>query len=472
MYKAMSRALPIILLLLHVSGVFSQTINQKLAKAYSAFMGDSQLRQAIASLYVIDARTNKVVFDRSSTIGMADASTQKIITAATAYEILGKEFRYETIFSTAGNIDSGVLNGSIYIRGSGDPTLGSWRWAQTKEEAVLGRVLNAFRSLRIKNFLSVIVDGRGWEGEVIPDGWIWQDLGNYYGAGSGVLNWRENQYDLILKPGVKQGDPVSILRTRPALYSYNLISNLVSGPVNSGDNAYIYFSTQGSTGFIRGSVPVQRDSFVISGAMPSARDQLIATLLDSLSSVGMHTKLSPLYLDSRRGQAPDAGRLKEFHREVSPPLDSMVFWFLRKSINLYGESLVKTLGFTKTQTATTDAGIVEIKKFWKSKGITETELRMYDGSGLSPQNRITTHAQVQVLAYARKQPWFTGFYLALPEYNAMKMKSGTIAGVKGFCGYHKSTTGQEYIFSFLVNNYNGSSSTLVTKMYDVLNLLK
>jgi serine-type D-Ala-D-Ala carboxypeptidase/endopeptidase (penicillin-binding protein 4) len=60
----------------------------------------------------------------------------------------------------------------------------------------------------------------------------------------------------------------------------------------------------------------------------------------------------------------------------------------------------------------------------------------------------------------------------LPEYNGMKMKSGTIKNVKGFTGYQKSKDGTEYIFSIIVNNYNGSSSSLVQKMYKVLDLLK
>ena len=54
----------------------------------------------------------------------------------------------------------------------------------------------------------------------------------------------------------------------------------------------------------------------------------------------------------------------------------------------------------------------------------------------------------------------------------MKIKSGTIRNVKGFCGYHTAKNGKDYIFSFLVNNYNGSASGLVNKMYKVLDLLK
>jgi D-alanyl-D-alanine carboxypeptidase/D-alanyl-D-alanine-endopeptidase (penicillin-binding protein 4) len=156
----------------------------------------------------------------------------------------------------------------------------------------------------------------------------------------------------------------------------------------------------------------------------------------------------------------------------SPRLDSIIYWFNKRSINLYGEALLKTIAFQKEGFGSTDKGVFIVKNFWKGKGIPATELNIVDGSGLSPLNRVTTHAQVSILHYAKKQPWFNGFYYSLPEYNGMKIKSGTINGVKGFCGYHTAKDGKEYIFSFLVNNYNGSASALVQKMYKVLDVLK
>ncbi|ULT43345.1 D-alanyl-D-alanine carboxypeptidase [Niabella defluvii] len=39
---------------------------------------------------------------------------------------------------------------------------------------------------------------------------------------------------------------------------------------------------------------------------------------------------------------------------------------------------------------------------------------MYDGSGLSPQNRITPHAEVTVLKYAKAQSWYPEFYDGIP----------------------------------------------------------
>jgi D-alanyl-D-alanine carboxypeptidase/D-alanyl-D-alanine-endopeptidase (penicillin-binding protein 4) len=160
------------------------------------------------------------------------------------------------------------------------------------------------------------------------------------------------------------------------------------------------------------------------------------------------------------------------YTHYSPTLDSLVYWFLQKSINLYGEAFVKTFAYQKNGYGTTDDGVDIVTNFWKQKGIDENELNISDGSGLSPQNRVTTHAQVEILKYAKKQSWFPYYYNAFPEYNNMKMKSGTIKNVKAFCGYHKAANGKEYIFSFLVNNYNGTSSGVVNKMYKVLDLLK
>ena len=156
----------------------------------------------------------------------------------------------------------------------------------------------------------------------------------------------------------------------------------------------------------------------------------------------------------------------------SPSLDSIIYWFLQKSINLYGEALIKTLAYERNGFGSTDSGVAIVKNFWKQKGLDDEELNIVDGSGLSPQNRVTTHAQVEILKYAKTKDWFPYFYEALPTYNGMKMKSGSISDVKGFCGYQKSADGNEYIFSFLVNNYNGRSSAVVNKMYKVLDILK
>ena len=52
------------------------------------------------------------------------------------------------------------------------------------------------------------------------------------------------------------------------------------------------------------------------------------------------------------------------------------------------------------------------------------------------------------------------------------MKDGYISGVRAFTGYVKSKDGNEYTFSFIANNFDGSAGTVREKMWKVLDILK
>ncbi len=441
-------------------------------KAFRQFENDSQLKHAISSLYVINARTGKVVFDKNSRVGLAGASTQKIITASTAFELLGRTYQYKTSIYMNGSIDRDTLLGDIIIKGTGDPTFGSFRYAQTKRELILASIGKIFAGKKIR-FIhgNIIVDENSFETNTTPDGWIWQDIGNYYGAGASALNWNDNQYDLILKPGLKENEAVEILRTDPEMDTGSFLNELRTGAKGSGDNGYIYYPPYSHRGFVRGTIPLGTREFTISGSLPLPSMQFLAELRAKMEGLGirLNGKLISSTMEAPRNLSYDSIPIVTVQ---SPALDSIVYWFLKKSINLYGEAMIKTMAFNKTGTGTTHEGLDIVRSFWKEKGIDEDELNMYDGSGLSPLNRITTHAQVEILKFARTRDWYAYFYDALPEYNGMKMKSGTINDAKGFCGYHQARNGEQYIFSFLVNNYSGSTTTLVNKMFKVLDVLK
>src|SRR5207248_3098839 len=118
----------------------AQSLQQKLQTAYHRLEQDSQSRYASISFTVLDAKT-----------------------------------------------------GDLIIKGSGDPTLGSWRYASTKESNVLTTWVDAIRKAGIKKINGHIVGVDSLFGtQTIPDGWIWQDMGTYYGAGTSGLCWHEN----------------------------------------------------------------------------------------------------------------------------------------------------------------------------------------------------------------------------------------------------------------------------------------
>jgi D-alanyl-D-alanine carboxypeptidase/D-alanyl-D-alanine-endopeptidase (penicillin-binding protein 4) len=470
MYEAMKKLLCSFSLLIFVLTAGAQGAAEKIAKAYALFENDSQLKSALSSLYVIEAKSGKVVFEKNAGIGLPTASTLKIITAASAYEILGRQFRYSTQVLYSGKIEKNILKGDLVLKGSGDPTFGSWRYEATRRQRILSALVEQLKKKGIQRIEgSVILDESEYSLQPIPGGWIWDDIGNYYGAGTWGLNWNENQYDLILKPGKKAGDATTIVRMDPD-GGYLLRNNIKTGTKGSGDNGYIYLAPYQTSGYTEGTIPLQEANFTISGSMshpaPVFGKEMMEVLKKNNVTVSRGVKI--VTVENSVPKSP----MQSLHTFTSPAMDSIIYWFLQKSINLYGEALARTIAWQKTGFGTIDDGVEIIRNFWKNYGIPVSELHMVDGSGLSPLNRVTTRAEVAVLKFAKEQSWFKGYYDALPEYNGMKMKSGTISGTKGFCGYQRSKEGNDYIFSFLVNNFQGSSTSVVEKMYKVLDELK
>jgi len=450
---------------------FSQNVSSKLSAAIKKLEVDSQFRHGIISLYVVETKTGRLVYENNAQIGVAPASSLKVVTAITAFELLGKDYTYKTNLGYDGKIDTGILKGNIYVVGSGDPTLGSWRYASTKENIVLDKFKKAIKAQGINKLQGLVLgDDRSWSTKSTPDGWIWQDMGNYYGAGASALNWRENQYDLLLRSGKQIGDSVKITSTRPNYLPFvHLINELASARKGSGDNAYIYLPEKADVGYVRGTIPVDEDNFPISGAMPDGGRILAATLYLGLNTSRPYPDNSINYY---KGKFKWNSAQNIFYTHTSPPLDSINFWFLRKSVNLYGEALVKTIGFEKVKIGSAEEGVKAIKSFWGQRNIDASALKIIDGSGLSPQNRITTSAMVATLQYARDKVWFPSFYHDLEEVNGIKMKSGFISGVRGYAGYVKNKGGEEYTFSFIINNFEGSASSVREKMWKVLDVLK
>lgn len=452
----------------------AQAIELKLQKAMQQFESDEQNKHALISLHVINSKTGKVVYSRNAQVGLAAASAQKVITSATAFEILGSNYQYKTQLGYDGTIDNGTLNGNLFVIGYGDPTLGSWRYSNATEKDVMKRWMNEIKKVGINTINeNIYLDDSKFEYQAIPGGWIWDDIGNYYGAGVWGLNWHENQYDLILKPGDQEGEAVQIVRTDPELQNVVLFNSLKTGKKGSGDNGYIYLPPYSGSGFVTGTVPAGVKQFQISGSFPNPAPQLQHEIETAAKAHKIDAGKGFIYAQALlMAKQEVATPSKIFYTHLSPSLDSINHWFLKRSINMYGEALVKTIAFEKNGFGTTDDGLRIIKNFWKEKGVDVSALNIKDGSGLSPQNRITTDALVAVMQYAKGRSWFKSFYSSLPEYNNLKMKSGTIGGAKSFTGYVSGSAGEEYTFAIIVNNFSGPASEVVKKMYKVLDVLK
>ena len=464
------RTILLFYLLFIVENLYAQTVVQKLDQAWSVFIKDEQLRHAIVGFSVVDSKTGKPIFERNAQVGLAPASTQKIITSVAAFELLGKEYRYKTIFRVVKDLHIDRPP-DLEIYSSGDPTFGSWRFSSCTDSAILNGFVKEFRKKIPVKFGGKLIAIDSHFGNSLPGGYTWEDMGNYYGAGSRQLNWRENQYDLYFNS--MKSTEVVLVRVDPEQPQVEFRNFVKSDPSVKGDEIIVYSAPKSKIIYLEGRMPVSKNNFIVSGAMTDPAYTFLTTLSKLLKEdseieiMGRENMTAPEIL-KRNGPH----EYQTVYTHYSPRFDTINYHFLRKSINLYGEALIKTFAFEKLQSGSTESGIEMVRDFFASKGIEKAALNIIDGSGLSPQNRVTSDALVKVLQYARTRPWFSSFYDALPEYNGMKMKSGSIGGARAYAGYHKATSGKEYSFSIIVNNFDGSSAEIVRKMYKLLDILK
>ncbi|WP_027381658.1 D-alanyl-D-alanine carboxypeptidase/D-alanyl-D-alanine endopeptidase [Chryseobacterium daeguense] len=441
--------------------ILAQNIAQKLDAATKNLMNSSGAISSGLSFYVSDENGN-FIYEYQGNKGLSTASTQKIFTAAAALETLGKDYTFKTTSSYSGNISGGNLNGNLFISSNGDPTLGSWRYDAYKPENFKQKLIEAIKKSGITKISGdLIIDDSYFDHQTIPGGWPWDDLGNYYGAGVWGINWRENQFDININGTAFQS------------FSYPLegvkwLNDLKEG--GNSDQSLIFTAPHSNVALINGTLPSK--TVTVSGSTPNPPLQLGVEVRQWLKESGIDFSgnvitNSQLEIDGKKPlEAPKENVILTYE---SPSLDKIVYWFLRKSVNLYGETLIKTLGKEKKGNPSFKSGIAFLKEFWKSKGINANMINFADGSGLSPQNYVSAKAQVQALLYAKKQPWFESYHDGFPtQDNGMKMKSGTMRDTKSFAGYHTSKDGKKYVFSIIINNYQGSGSAELQKILNVL----
>lgn len=457
----MKKLIPFILLFSQL--YFAQNVAQSLETATKKLLSSSPAYSANVSIYVADENGN-FVYENNGNKGLSTASTQKIFTAAAALETLGKDFQYVTTVNFSGTLSGGNLNGDLFITSTGDPTLGSWRYEGYKPENFKQKLI---RSLKDKGISSIsgdlIIDDLYFDFQTVPGGWPWNDLGNYYGAGVWGVNWRENQFDLQMANG-------DIKKSNIDLPNVKWVNEVKTG--GSSDQSLIFTAPHSDVALINGTLPSK--AITVSGATPNPPLTLGEEIKIWLKEAGIEFKgkITATSQQKIEGQkisfAPKNNLLMEYK---SPTLDKIVFWFMRKSVNLYGETLVKTLGKEKKNEGSFDAGISYLKEFWKSKGINAAMINFADGSGLSPQNYVAARAEVQSLLWSQKQPWFKEFFEGFPtQANGMKMKSGTMKDTKSFAGYHTAKNGKKYVFAIIINNYQGGN--ISNALFEVLNELK
>ena len=475
----------LITLFCSVNLLFAQNIIQT---ELSKFVNDPSLKHASVSFNLIDLASNKVIAEHNPETVLPTASTAKLFSTATALEILGPNYQPETRIYYSGTIDSnGVLNGNVWIRGGGDPTLGSKYFnSEEGQTDFLKNWVEKIKEYGISTISgSVIADASEFGYEGAPDGWNWVDLGNYYGAGPSGLTVYDNLIRLKFKTSSVANKPSKLISIEPAVPDL-IIHNYVRSSKKNGDNSYIYGAPYSLDRFASGTLPINKSEFLVKGSLPDPEYQLAHDLSNELiqSGVlieGIAKSARKLDLDNDKLRYSDKTLI---YSHKGPKLNEIVRLTNHKSINLFAEHMVSLVGYFKTGDGSTKSGLEVIENYWLNK-INTSSMHLNDGSGLSRSNAISASNYTDLLAYMEKSAQQESFINSLPtsgESGTLKSvckgqaghghihaKSGTMTRIKSYAGYIHSTSGKKYAFAIIVNNQDGSTRNLRKKMEVLFN---
>ncbi len=457
----------------------------------TAIGNDPILQYGHWAVSVQSTKTGQSILAHNSRKSMVIASNLKVVTTATALALLGEDYQFKTELAYDGALQpDGTLNGNVYITGSGDPTLGADR---AKGSLPLNELLALWvaklKAAGIKKINGMVVgDAALFNENVVPGGWTWADLGNYYGSPAFGLNINDNLYRLVFAPSVKTGEPARIIRTEPKIHDIEFVNEVITGPPGSGDNAYIYGAPYTDIRYVQGSVPGGVKEFAIKGSITDPPLLCAGLLHDQLTASGIVIDKLPATsrLLRQRKTFKETARIP-IYTHLSPPLTEIVNQTNLQSMNLYAEALLKMMGVLKFKDGSTFSGTTAVEEFWKEQGLQTGGFFMRDGSGLSRTNAIPAATLTEVLNFSAKQPFFNAFYASFPVAGVsgtmknmskgtlaegnFRAKTGTIERVTSYSGYFRTRSGELMAFAIIANDYDGESRTIRRRIEKLMGMM-
>jgi len=445
---------------------FREIDKDDLSNKIETIFEDTLFSHAHWGVLIKSLSTGQTIYEKNADRMFMPASNEKIPTTATALTKLGPKFKFETLLAHSGDITDSTLNGNLIIIGNGDPTLSDRIYE--KPTTVFESWADSLISMGIKRITgNVIGDDNKFDDIHIGYGWPHRGLDYWYSAEIGALQLNENYIDLQFIPPSEENDSLKILPDVESNY-YNLIEEIEI--VDTGKTTLNISSEFGENDIlIKGKILKGSKPFERSPTITNPTKFYVTVLKEVFEDKGITISGQPIDCDEIENYS-DSIRIEDtliVHQSF--PLNKILKVLMKKSQNLYAETMVRVLGLNESDIGSFEEGKKVVEDVLLNFGIKPGTYAYMDGSGLSRYNFISPRQLVKILEGMRESENWDVWHDIQPiagvdgtlkrrmkgtkaEAN-VRAKTGTISNVRGLSGYVKTSANEEIVFSFLVNGH-------------------
>lgn len=434
------------------------------------------VRKGEVGLRVADVAGEKMLFDSGGEKLLIPASNVKLVLAAAALSALGPTYSFPTeILSDRPPSAAGALSGNLYLKGYGDPVLVS------EQLWLLSRALKHLGISEIRNDL--IADDGTMLRDPLPSEWNPEEVSRAYTAKPGALSLNFNTVQVTVEPARRKGAPprVQLDPDSTHLAIDNKATTVLPGS-GSPLRIRVLASDHREILQVRGSVPLGAARVSLYRSVDQPALYTARVFAKFLKEAGISLKGVV-----RGGTAPPGAHLLYTYR--SKPLSLIIQDMNKWSNNFIAEQLLRTLGRELYGSpGTREKGLRALQNYMAGIGIEADSYQLQDGAGLSRENRLSAAELVSVLeAAVNNSPWQAEYMASLgllgldgvvergfsasPARGLLRVKTGSLRGVRALSGYGKSTEGKILAFSLLWNGSSCSSEELDGVQADLATIL-
>lgn len=474
------RCFAFLLILWLTNGLYGQTVQELLTQ----YLNDPHISKAQNSVLAIDLNTGDTLLNFQSNLATITASTTKVFSTAMALELLGLDHRFSTECYLEGTVKDSVLKGNVWIRGLGDVSFGSrYFHAEGEEGKGFTELVQMIKEQGIRSIEGFIyIDGSAFGYEGTPRGWSAWDAGNYYGAFPAGLNFYDNSVNYFFATG-KPGRKARFLYAYPKQTQLQLQHNILSAKVK-GDNSNIQGEAYNQFRLATGKLPSYQSSFRVRGSVADPELNFADAFGNACITGGLIPARGVVSVRSRNITIPDYDALVKVAKIEGRTVGEIVQWTNGKSVNFFAEGLLNGVAYQYTGCGSNSNGLKVYRQYLASRMDT-AGLKLFDGSGLSRDNRISASHLCSILSYVYRSNFYDAFKNSLPVAgksgtikdlclgqageNRVSAKSGTMTGIKSYAGYVNTVSGRTLVFTLISSGYTCPQSHVKNLMQGLLN---